>query len=269
MKARATPQAKAKFALILAILADEEISASAKTVATALLLKFQNTKTGRCNPSIASIATAVGRQRRAIFLSIDELRTRGWLVVEGSKGGAPGTTNSFKFNRQRVSQTTSVTGAIYDTPTGVVNDTGVVERTEGCRPLHTNQEEPLSPSERECVGFSAIASARLSARSLEEKFQELVAIWRVRPHGVGPKKPREAFNAVCDGEDPDDVIASAARWVAAVKPRWLPKLEDWLANGAWQNLPPAPDAPRRGGKRSGADVAMDICRDEFEREGFR
>ncbi|QDM22211.1 hypothetical protein FIU28_14395 [Tardiphaga sp. vice154] len=268
MKARATPEAKAKFALILAILEDAEISASAKTVATALLFKFQNTKTGRCNPSVASIATAVGRQRRAVFPSIEELKNRGWLIVEGSKGGAPGTTNSFRFNRQRVLHTAPVTDVAHNTPTDVADDTRVVERTKGCRTLHTNQEEPLSLSERECEALPAIASAP-SGASHEEKFQELVAIWRVRLYGVGPKKPKDAFNAVCDGEDPDEIIASAARWAAAVKPRYLPKLEDWLANGAWRNLPPATDSQWGRGKRSAADVAMDMCRDEFEREGYQ
>ena len=52
----------------------------------------------------------------------------------------------------------------------------------------------------------------------------------------------EAFKAVCTAHDGEEVIASAAQWVASTQPPYLKKLEDWLSNGAWRKEP----AQRRG-----------------------
>lgn len=234
-----------KFGLLKAMLADANLSASAKVIGTVLLIHFHNSKTGRCNPSFRAIGEAAGRTRRAVFPAVEELHSAGWLVIEGTKGGAPGSTNSFAFNFKRVKQTSPVTGAADDTPTGEAYDTGEAERRDGCSTLHPNREEPLSPSERECVGLaSALAPG---GAALAEQFDQLCLIWR-KPHGVNRKLAWKAFENVCQQHDGAEVIVSAERWVAATPERYLKKLEDWLGNGAWRNDPPSRQGGARGTK---------------------
>src|SRR4029077_18492450 len=84
-------------------MADTALSASAKVVATTLVLKFHNTKTGQCNPSFAAIAEAIGRRRRTIFPAIAELKDAGWITVESTGGGSSSNTNHFDFDFGRVS----------------------------------------------------------------------------------------------------------------------------------------------------------------------
>ena len=247
MTARRKPAAsRAKFLLLHKIVADPELSMPAKVVAISLLLKFQNTKTGQCNPRIADVCEATARSRRAVFYDIDELKSRGWLTVTGAGGGSPSTTNHYRFHDRRVQDSAPVRGAKDDTPTGATEDTGARFGSDGCNYLHTNQEEPLSPSERECVG-SAIERAPDGA--LAEGFELLCQTWR-KPDGVNRKAAWQAYQVVCDDHDGDDVQASAERWVASTPARYLKKLEVWLGNGAWLNEP----AQRQGGGARGAKL---------------
>jgi len=57
---------------------------------------------------------------------------------------------------------------------------------------------------------------------------------------------------------PADILDSARRWVAAREPRFLPKLEEWLANGAWRNDPPVRQANGHH-KPSAAQVAAELA----------
>jgi hypothetical protein len=246
---RRQSDSRARFAQLHAILADEELSSTAKCVATALLLKFRNTKTGRCNPSFAAIAKAIGRKRRAIVPAVAELKASGWLKIVGTKGGSSANTNSFVFDltaKQRVQCTTPVTSAEDDTPTGVVDDTGVVECTRGVVDCPRTIENQPSPTEMVvCVSG---ANERAPDGALWQ-FERLCQIW-CKPDGIDRKKAFAAFKAVRTEHDGEDVIASAGRWVAVTAPRYLPKLERWLENGAWLNQPQARKATSagRGGK---------------------
>jgi len=117
--------------ILWAIHADTKISSTAKCAATALLLKFYNPGTGRCDPSFTTIGKVIGRSRRSAIKAIDELKAGDdpWLVVESTKGGSQANTNSFRF-RSRTG-VTSYTGAENDTgavivATGVESCTGPV-----------------------------------------------------------------------------------------------------------------------------------------------
>jgi hypothetical protein len=77
---RRTP--KNKFIFPDRLMADAALSASAKVLATALLL--HHAETGQCNPSLAAIGKMVGRNRRAIIRDIAQLTKGGWLTVESS-----------------------------------------------------------------------------------------------------------------------------------------------------------------------------------------
>lgn len=259
-----------KYRFLWALMANPELSPSAKCVALVLMFKFRNTRTGQCNPSFAAIGEKIGRQRRVAIDAVKELKDAGWLTVNSSHGGSPTNTSHFLFNFERPQPVRDTAPPPVQEAAPVPNTAPVRENVEGVRnTAHEPSKNHSLPSE-EREGVRASARAPDGALSqLGEKFESLYQLWQ-RPHGTNKLKACKAFVQVCADHEGDDVIASAARWVAGVNTKYLPRLEDWLANGAWKNQPPAPDNnQRRGGKRSGADVAMEICRDEFEREGFR
>ena len=266
---------RVKFGFMWPLMADPDLSPSAKCAAVALVFKFHNNRRDLCNPSFVAIGRIVGRKRRSTIDAVQELQDAGWLRVRSTKGGSKSNTNNFVFDfsqRERVQPTAPLKDdePVQSTAPDPVQPTAPVhENAEG---VQSTAHEPLRttpPTGEGVYGNSQNASAP-SGASHEERFQELFAIWRVRPWQEDSKKQRIAFNTACDGEDPETIIASAAQWASAVPPRYLPALEKWLATGTWRNPPPRSDNnQRRGGKRSGADIAMDMCRDELEREEYQ
>jgi hypothetical protein len=91
---RETP---AHYLVLWAIMADTGLSAAAKCLAVVLLLQYRNHKTGQCNPSFGELAKRVGRTRRPVIDALIELRDRGWIDWQGTKGGSPKNTNNFQF----------------------------------------------------------------------------------------------------------------------------------------------------------------------------
>ena len=80
-----------------------------------------------------------------------------------------------------------------------------------------------------------------------DRFAELLAIW-LRPWGEEDETDAcLAFALVCREADPDDIIDSARRWVAAVEPRFLKPLAKWLVKGLWKKSPPP--KPKHGKTR--------------------
>ena len=245
---RVPPQ---KYAFLWRLMTDAALSASAKVVATTLLLKFHNTKTGRCNPSIGAIAEAIGRRRRTIFPAIAELKDAGWITVESTGGGSSSNTNHFDFDFGRVSSAT---------PPPVSPASPVSQMAEG---VSSTAHEPLRTTHPFGVGGGGeeISSQRAPDGALEE-FEELRQLWQ-RPYGTNEAKALAAFNRVTgNGEvTPADILESARRWVAAIEPRFLPKLEQWLDDEAWRNDPPIRQGNGRQHKPSAAEVAANLARE--------
>ncbi|WP_441255745.1 helix-turn-helix domain-containing protein [Tardiphaga sp. 285_C5_N1_2] len=115
------------YRILWGIMADPQLSASAKCCAVALLLKFRNSETELCNPSFDTLARAVGRSRRSAIDAIAELKSGDdpWLSVKSTKGGAKANTNNFHFSSARL------TGEARCTPTGAADFTGEVEGQRG------------------------------------------------------------------------------------------------------------------------------------------
>ena len=80
------PKAPEKFDFFWRLMADNKLSAPAKCAAAVLLLQFHNTRTGQCNPSYASIARAMGRDRSNAVEAVRDLAQRHWLRVESTLG---------------------------------------------------------------------------------------------------------------------------------------------------------------------------------------
>jgi len=162
---RVAPQ---KYAFLWRLMADAVISSPAKVVATTLLLKFHNTKTGRCNPSIGALTKTTGLSRRTIFYAVTELRNAGWIAVQSTGGGSPTHTNKFSFDFGGVRSTVpQPVHQMHPQPVQTMHPAQTVHRCTKCpqpvHSLHTNHLEP--PALRAGgMGRKFPPAARLTAR---------------------------------------------------------------------------------------------------------
>ena len=189
--------------------------------------------------------------RRTVFYAIVELKDAGWITVESTKGGSASHTNQYGFDFKRVKFASPQTGAQDAPPTGAQDAPVHGMGGRGAQFAH----EPLRTTHPFGVGGGEENSARRAPDGAAAEFEELRQLWQ-RPYGTNEVKALAAFNRVTgDGEvTPADILDSARRWVAAREPRFLPKLEEWLANGAWQNDPPT-QLNGKHHKPSAAEVA--------------
>jgi hypothetical protein len=117
------------YMVLWAIMEDEHLSAPAKCVATALLLKFRDHETTQCNPSFTTLARCVGRKRRSVIDALNELKAAGWIDWDGTKGGSRTNTNNFRFFLER--QPVQSTAPVQQTaPVQSGASTGAVHRTQ-------------------------------------------------------------------------------------------------------------------------------------------
>jgi Helix-turn-helix domain len=84
-----------KWRLLQAICGDPSLSPTAKVVA-GVLLDCLNCKTRKCCPSLAYLATRIGKKRRVISAAITQLRQRGWIDRRGRRGSS---VYDFAFDR--------------------------------------------------------------------------------------------------------------------------------------------------------------------------
>jgi helix-turn-helix protein len=247
--------AKKKYDFLWRMFADTVLSFTGKVVATTLLLKFHNTKTGQCNPSIATIAKAIGRGRRTTFYAITELKETGWITVKSTGGGSSRNTDQFDFDFERLQSIA---------PVGVQESAPEQDFARGV-------QDPAHEPSRTTRAFGAGGGGRekTSQRAPDgalEKFEQLRQLWQ-RPYGTNEEKALAAFNRLIgDGVAPELILESARRWVAVREPAFLPKLETWLDDGAWRNNPPVRQT-RGQRKPSAAEVAAGLAEAAARDEG--
>lgn len=146
-------------ALLELALADKDLNSTAKCVLMVLLFKFQNGKTGLCNPSFEAIAAAVGLDRRSVVTAIKKLKDNGWITAKGTKGGAK-QTNKFAFAYEKTGKQASHRNE-QNREAGFPphqNREEVVENREGDFPGTT--EEPLSEAQGGSSNHRKSARAR-------------------------------------------------------------------------------------------------------------
>lgn len=74
-----------KWTWVRRILASEQLSASAKNLATALLI-YHNETTGQCNPLQQTLARSLGLGRTYVNGLVTELENAGWIAVQRTRG---------------------------------------------------------------------------------------------------------------------------------------------------------------------------------------
>lgn len=228
-----------KWQLLQAVIADQELSPSAK-LAMARLLFHHSAQTGRCSPSYQTLADGAGLTRRSVIAGVRELEERGWLSVHRVKGGDPTAargfvTNGFTiaFDRQTdlplegggVKETTLPPGEENDTGGSEINDTpGVKETTlPGVKETTLNSGKDTGKGNRE------------ESPPTPSPFDDW---WQAYPRRDGKIAARKAFDRVLKDRQAtvEELIAGAQRYAAAragQDPKFTKVPTTWLNGGHW------------------------------------
>ncbi len=89
-----------KWLFLQGVFEDSDLSSSAKLICARLLYHL-NSYTGRCDPSLQTLAEGIGRDRQSAKRAIKELDDRGWLTAKCSYEGGRPRPHSFVFNFER------------------------------------------------------------------------------------------------------------------------------------------------------------------------
>jgi hypothetical protein len=284
-RAAMTVTSRQKYLWVESVYADPAVSQPAKAVAWALGLKFHNNKTNRCNPGYTGLTKATCLSLRAVKIAIQELGAGGWIAVSSIGGGSPTCTNRYTPDwsrtatkapiqpidnideKQGAKTTTSEAAEINEEndPTGAPPAPVHQMHPTGARRAHEPLKNHRAPSAR-VVRESKISVALRAPDGALATGEDLI-----RPYGTKKAKAKAAYLTACrehggeilagHGVDiADYILASARNWTAKKTARWLPKLEDWLADGAWRNEP----SPDKGSTRTNAN---DDAVEEMLRQG--
>jgi hypothetical protein len=220
---------------------------SALAVAFCLLYRHLNGRTGRCDPSISTLADKTGLTKRSVNSAVDELRKSGWWRVANGEGATVrgGRTNSYA---PRFDVVKRESGEANDTSSGLE----VVKRSP---PVHaesgeTQRQKVVKQASPKPVRNQESYSQRAGARRRERVFRDAAtskfdAFWRVYPHRTphaNPKKPAalKFEAAIKRGVDPAEIIAGAERYAAyvareAIEPRFVAQAVTWLNQERWRD----------------------------------
>jgi hypothetical protein len=72
---------------IAAIGADKRLSPSTRHLHAVMLAAFYNSKTGECNPSLRTLATAAGMKRDTVIAGLKQLAEHGYITYPDNDGG--------------------------------------------------------------------------------------------------------------------------------------------------------------------------------------
>jgi hypothetical protein len=99
-----------KHEFLMQLMADRKVPRTSKCVATVLLLKFIDVKTGECNPSGIEISRATSFASNTVYTALNDLKAAGWITIEGPerRGWASKRGNKYSFNFDRVNPTARV-----------------------------------------------------------------------------------------------------------------------------------------------------------------
>ena len=221
-----------------AMLKANAFTPSALAVAFVLLYRHLNGRTGRCDPSAATLAYGTGLTVRGVEKAIAELRQSGWWEIK--QGGGRGCTNRYAPHLERVNVGSGFKGRKAEQPFGDLAPK---------IPNHSSQNP-----ERQFTRTNKNQNTARYARLVDSAKEDFETFWCVYPHRgdhPDPKKPaRLKFSAaVKAGADPADIIRGAENYAAYVaanvsEPRYVAQAQTWLSQERWNDYQEAPEPPR-------------------------
>ncbi|MGE8127863.1 helix-turn-helix domain-containing protein [Methylobacterium sp. NPDC080182] len=231
-----------KWQLLQAILADADLSATAKLVA-ARLLYHHSAQTGRCSPSYQTIADGVALKRRSVIYAVQELEAGSWVSLARVKGGDPAAaqgfvTNGFVINFDRVDEAPPVHGDALPPGAPPCTPPGAPPCTPG---VHGDALPPVhggAPNSGKDTG----KGNREESPPTPSPFDEW---WETYPRRDGKIAARKAFDRVLKNRQAtvEELIAGAQRYATAragQDPKFTKVPTTWLNGGHWADEPAPP-----------------------------
>jgi hypothetical protein len=232
-----------------AMLKGGDFSPSALAVAFCLLYRHLNGHTGRCDPSVPTLAEEAGLTERGVNKAIAELRKSEWWAV--TRGGGRGRRNCYLPQFQTLNRSSCI-GVGKDEPLFTVS---------GAETLNSkviNPEPPFTRTsknhEEEYMHARRRSRGRVGAAFDKEGADAFESFWRAypsrHPHS-NPKKPaREKFLAALKrGADPEAIVRGAENYRASIErdgtdQRFVAQAKTWLNEERWDEYQNAPELPR-------------------------
>jgi helix-turn-helix protein len=225
----------------------EVLTAGAKVLAARIALHL-HVDGGRCFASLETLAKGTGVGLRHIPRVLAALERAGWLAVTRSRGGC-GYANSFRLMTPKTVTPESLLqpgNSDSQVPKTVTPESpqqrGNSERGRGSAPRPLTRAGAGSPT---TVGKELVLSAA-------DGFEDLRAVWSVKPHAGDEAVERRAFeDARRRGASVNAILAGARAWadaaVAADETRYMPALAKWLGGRCWEKPPPKKPKPKPRG----------------------
>jgi len=247
------------FAWLAEIKTDRRMRPATFLVAYEIGQHFNAKYGGEAWPGYQTIADATGVSKRTVIRMVRLLVAGGYLKVERGSAGRG------QSNRYWMTAPKGAPAHLFG-----AREKGASEARKGA-PGHLNYLEPSSGAPKGAPNRERESALRASdppmgARAVEggapneegkqnatrhlpmkvDRFAELRAAWPRPWIDNDEEEARSAFARACEeGAEPDEIIAGARTWGAAVDARYLPKLTAWLIGRGWTK-PPPPKRARRG-----------------------
>ena len=208
------------------VLANPQLTAAQKIVLTRLALHL-NIKTGRCDPSVKTLATGAGMAERTVQATLSRAETLG--IIKRAIGGGRTRTTSYTL----VSPAKTVHNAAPFSET--VHDEAPFEMET----VHASVEKGAADSEKPCT---AVHPNIKNKRNTDERLKEEFDRW----YPVYPRRSarRAAFKsykqARSRGTTPETLLHGAKRYAAqraGQDPQFTKMPATWLNGDCWLDEP--------------------------------
>jgi len=239
----------------------QALPATQKLVLVALAHRH-NPDTGRCDPSVAKMASDCGLGRTAVKDALKALGEKGLIRAINRQFGDVFASNAYEFiwsagvtpdwDEPQGGRSPDDQGGVENLRVGVGRQTTGVGRvaTGGRSPDdHELKREPEIEPEKTLFGADAppCASKQKATEGTEKAFDEF---WSVYPRTVEKKAARAKFDlAVKGGADPARIVAAARLYASKVKAerieeRFVKHPTTWLNKGCWDDEAAAAPSPQ-------------------------
>ena len=220
-----------KWQLLQAIIADIELSPSAKLVATRLLY-HHSAQTGRCSPSYQTLAEGTSLTRRSVITGVRELEEGGWVLVQRVKGGDPTAARGFVTNAFAIA----------------------FDRLEALPQAGEGVKETTLPRVKKTTLNSGKDTGKGNREGSPPTPSDFDEWWRAYPRKVGKDAAQPVFIRITKARKATvaELIEGAKRYAAEraeQDPQFTKHPKTWLNGGHWADEAEPKPLPHANGRQ--------------------